>query len=172
MKSMKKVTSCLLALLLIVSLCVPAFATSTNEGQYETTRSFIDVLQTKGLKYTYSGLNSDNDEKIRVSFSDDNFGSIVFILFFPSSADEVSIRVWNLITVTAGKTYALNTVNTLNNNYKYARFYLDESDNTITCSMDAYLDVRSAGDTTNRMMSVLLDIITSDDCVKALLALK
>lgn len=41
------------------------------------------------------------------------------------------IRCWDLITATAGTNYVLSTLNQLNHQYKYVKFVLDESDNTV-----------------------------------------
>ena len=169
----KRLVSCLLALTILLGLCASALAiTTSNEGQYQTTRAFIKKLNAESLKYTYLDIESNKNEHVRVVFESKEFDSITFDIFFDEDEDGVGIRVWNLVKVKSSKNYALNAVNSLNYQYKYARFYLDETDDTVTCSMDAYLDEDCAGAVTYRMLMVLMDIITDDDCVEALKSLQ
>ena len=74
--------------------------------------------------------------------------------------------------IAAGKNYALNILNQLNNAYNYAKFALDESDSTLTVSADTYFNDGNAGTIAYDLMRVLLDIITDDDCIAKLQSLQ
>lgn len=165
---MKKFVSLLLALLLTTACALPALA---EEAQYASTRQFIQVLEKNNLKYTLGSV-AQNQERITVAYTDDNLQTITFTLFFYDSNHSVHIRAWNVVDIAAGKNYALNILNQLNNAYNYAKFALDESDSTLTVSADTYFNDGNAGTIAYDLMQVLLDIITDDDCIAKLQSLQ
>ena len=130
-----------IALLLILALlCLSCTALAEDSApQYAATKDFVAVLEANDLKYIYKGIDDDTDENIRVSFSDDDYDSIVLNVFFSKDSDAVYIRGWNLLTTSAGTNYVLSTLNQLNHQYKYVKFTFDESDNTVYVQMDGYL---------------------------------
>lgn len=159
-------------LLILATLCLSCAALAEDpKPQYAATKDFVAVLEANDLVYTCLGIDDDHDESIRISFSDDNYGSIVLNVFFSEGSDAVYIRCWDLITATAGTNYVLSTLNQLNHQYKYVKFVLDESDNTVYVQMDGYLSASQPGDVAYRMMSAILRILDLDDCRTALMSL-
>ena len=161
----------LLTLLLALVLTLNVASCFAEDAQYATTKDFIRALEDKGFKYTYKGIDSDKDEQVIVSFSDDYYDTIAVRFFFDEDEDKVSIRIWNLIDVSAGESYAATAVNKLNKDYKYAKFILDTSDSTISVENDIYAD-DTDGDKVVRLMNVLLQILTDDDCLDVMKTLK
>lgn len=161
----------LLTLLLTLVLTLNVASCLAEEAQYATTKDFIRALEKDDLKYTYKGVDDDKDEHVVVSFSDDFYDSVIIHFFFDDSEDKVSIRIWNLIDVSAGESYATKALNKLNYDYKYAKFVLDTSDSTISVENDIYAD-GTDGDKVVRLMNVLLQILTDDDCLDVMKTLK
>lgn len=162
-----------IALLLIPALlCLSCAALAEDSApQYAATKDFVAVLEANDLKYSYGGIDDDKDESIRISYSDDDFESIIFYIFVSDDSAQVSIRGWNLLTASSGKSYALNTVNELNNKYKFAKFTFDESDNTVSVELDGYLSEDHPGEVIYKMMRALLNILDADECRQALKSL-
>ena len=162
-----------IALFLILALlCLSCAALAEDSTpQYAATKDFVAVLEANDLKYSYNGIDDDKDESIRISYSDDDFESIVFYIFVSDDSAQVSIRGWDLLTASAGKSYALNTVNELNNKYKFTKFTFDESDNTVSVELDGYLSEDHPGEVIYKMLCALSNILDIDDCREALKSL-
>lgn len=160
-----------LVFMLAVMMAVPAFADETG-AQYSTTQDFIRVLEENDLKYEYGGVDDDNDEKVTVSFNQDVYEQFSFRCFFHEDEDLVSIRMWYIVTVTAGKDYALSVVNKLNADWKYVKFVFDESDNTLTLEMDVPLNAMNPGQTVYDMMVIATRIMTNEEVEASILSLK
>lgn len=170
---MKRMFALLLSAVLVMALAVPAAATEAQEPVYISTQSFIDELESNDLKYTYYGVTDNGYEEVYVSFSSDNYDTIGCDIFFTTDSNAVHVYVWNLVDVTANKNFALNVMNQLNSDYLYAKFYLDESDNTVTCEMEGfYLSNKDAGAIAYTIMMKLVEIIDDDEVAAALLSLK
>lgn len=169
---MKRIFALLLSAVLVMLLVVPAAAES-GEPVYVSTQSFIDELESNDLKYTYGGMLEDGQEHVQVSFSSDNYETIVLDAFFSKDSNTVCVYAWNLVNVTASKNFALNVMNQLNSDYFYAKFYLDESDNTVTCEMEGFYPTnKDAGFIAYNIVTKLVEIIEDDTAVAALLSLK
>ena len=69
-------------------------------------------------------------------------------LYFNADGDCVNVFVWYIIEFEDEDfTGVLRVVNELNSAYKYTRFYVDETDNTVTCALTLILhDDNDAGD--------------------------
>lgn len=170
---MKKMFALLLSVVLVMALAVPAAATEAQEPVYISTQSFIDELESNDLMYTYCGVTDSGHEEVYVSFSSDNYDTIGFDIFFTADSNAVRVYAWNLVNVTASKNFALNVMNKLNSEYLYAKFFLDESDNTVTCEMEGfYLANKDAGAIAYTIMMNLVEIIDDDAVAAALLSLK
>lgn len=161
----------LLTLLLALVLTLNVASCFAENAQYATTKDFIRALEKNDLKYTYKGIDSDKNETVIVSFTDDFYDSVTIRFFFDEDEDKASIRIWNLIDVSAGESYATKTLNKLNYDYKYATFVLDTTDNTVSVESDIYMD-GTDGDKLLRLMDALLQILTDDDCLDMMKTLK
>lgn len=131
---MKKFLVLALSVLLLVGSALPAYAVAP---QYKSTQAFVATLDEKDISYTVVGVDPDEDEHVRVSNTDDNDFSYTINLYFDPNEENCSVRVWNIISYSdADYAKVLRTCNALNYKYKYIRFYADESDNTVTASID------------------------------------
>lgn len=164
---MKKWFASGLILLMVMMLAMPAFA-----AQYATTKDFISVLEENEFVYSYVGIDSDNDEKVTVTFEPDPYDEYRFNFYFNEEGSEVQIRMWNLITVSVDEGTACRTLNDINNNYKWARFVFDATDNTITVKLDVPLSGTDTGDLVLRMMKRAIQILGMEEVETAILSLK
>ena len=131
---MKKLTATLLALILMISIAVPALGESTN-GTYDSTKQFIAALESEDISYDYSGVDSHDYDVVTVDLEGDNI-TVSLYFYFNSDGEDVAIRVWDLITYDESMDDAVvRAANTLNQNYRFAYFYGD-TDFTVTGSMD------------------------------------
>lgn len=167
---MRKSLRLILALVLALSLLSGHALAATAE--YKTTQQFIDYLEQKNVKYTLKGVVSDNNERVDVSFSLDNFDSATCAIFFRSSNHAVSFRIWDIVKASAGKNYILATLNQLNSSYKYAKFVLDEEDSTIQAELDMYIDEDHSAECVYDTMIILLDVIDDADAAKLIHSLE
>jgi len=152
---MKKFLMLLLCLSLTILPCT-AFASS---AQYSSTRSFIQILEDKGIVYDYRGVNDDGYERVSVDNDGEDF-SYTLEYFFDDGLENASIRVWYILTYDQSDFRSLVEVcNELNASYKYVTFYCDTSDNTITASMDLIFRAYDVGEivfeATLRMANIL-----------------
>ena len=132
---MKKLLSLTLALLLLAGLCTTAFAT---EAQYASTKAFLALMDEKGIHYSVEGIDANGYEKVYINNTDTDINfSYTIKYFFDDGGENCSLRVWDIITFTdADFAKVLRTVNSLNGQYKYVKFTVEESDNTVTASID------------------------------------
>ena len=144
MKTVRKLLAFLLTAMLCAGLLAPAMA---EDAQYNTTKDFLALLNEENLSYNYHGIRSNNEECITMENEDENFAYTINIYFHPDN-DRACVYVWNIITFEdADFAHILRVVNTLNSSYKYTRFYVDETDNTVTCALTLLLhDDNDAGD--------------------------
>lgn len=169
---MRKALSFILAAILFISL-LPAAASAADTPELATTKQFINYLESNNIKYTYKGKdNDDKDERVEVSYTLDNFESVKCVIFFRNNNHTVSIRIWDVLTASAGKNYVLNTLNSLNYDYKYAKFVFDESDNTVQVEMDMYVDKDHCDECVYDAMHILLEIIDDEEVAKKLHSLE
>lgn len=130
---MKKILAVLLLLTLGLGVCAPAMA---DEAQFATTRAFLKLLDEAAVRYTCQGIDEDGDEHVIIRNPDQNVSYNVH-LFFEADQEHTSIFAWNLITFDpADKLMVMLACNSLNYRYNYTCFYVDETDNTVTCSMN------------------------------------
>ena len=130
---MKKLLSLVLAAMLCLSVCAVSLAES---AQYYTTQEFLDYLDQKGVTYTLEGIDNAGYEVVKVTNKGDAF-TYDIKYFFDDGMENTGIRVWDVIEYAdADFAKVLRVCNTLNSSYRYAKFMADESDNTVTCSMD------------------------------------
>ncbi len=167
MKTSKTLAALLLALTLLLSLSVPAFAADV---QYPTTRAFIQALDERGLKYTWAGVDSDGDEKVTVEFVGDYKDKLVVNLFFGQDHDLVDLRIWNLVDINESD-YAkvLDACNELHANYKFVTFFVDKTDWSVTAKLDLPIrEGESCGEICIDGLSYLINIAdTGYDTLKA-----
>ena len=163
-----KIVACFtLAALLVFSGLGSALASA----QYTSTQSFVDYLESEKIIYNYKGILSlTEEEQVTVTYTLDNLSPQTCSLYFHPDGDSVSLRIWSIVTVTAGENYIFSTLQTLNQKYKYAKFVYDESDSTVEADMDMYIDPYRCGEVVCDNMQVLFTIV--DDAASMLQSLE
>lgn len=141
---MKKMMAALLLFVMCMGLVAPGFADTAG---FAATRSFIAMLEANDLGYEFMGRASNGEEHVYMENEDENFAYAINI-YFHSDNDRGSVYVWNIIEFDdVDFVNVLRAVNDLNYGYKYTRFIVDESDNTVTCAMNVIMhDNAAVGD--------------------------
>ena len=130
---MKKMTTVLALVLAAILLCSSALAVSAT---YPNTQDFVRVLDEEGYKYTVAGIDDDGDERVDMKMSGDYWDYTIHF-FFQEDGELVAIRIRNLLDIAEEDIpAAIKAVNDANYQYKVARFYVDKTDNTLTCDYD------------------------------------
>ena len=154
---MKKYFALLLALALLLA-AVPALAI---DAQYAGTRNFLSYLDDNGIKYSYMGISGTNEyEQVRVVYTGDNLSEITINCYFAKDNTRCALLCWNVIDYDEAQLLPLiSELNNLNKQYRYARFYTDSSDNSVTAQFDVLLDENISGRFVYRGLSALVDIV-------------
>ena len=130
MVSRKCILALMLAVVFIFGCSAPSFAVNT---QYATTHAFLDVLNDKDIRYSYVGIDNDDDENVTVSFKGDYKDTLKVNIYFNAEQDAVNMYIWNLIDFDESDyNSVLRTVNEVNSNYKYSTTCIDTHDWSVT----------------------------------------
>lgn len=158
---------CLVAMMF--SLSSSAFATST---ELRSTQDFVDFLDSKGLRYSYNGMQRNGDE-VTISFTLDNFESLRCYIWFKDDCEEASLRIWNIVTdCSASKADICTVLNTIHVDYKFVKYVYDPSDNTIQAELDIYIDGDHCGRSVYDAMMAMFNLTDRDDVAERLLSLR
>ena len=170
---MKKRTIKVVILLLLVAvlLSVSSPVVHADAAQLRSTQVFMDYLDQEGVKYTYLGMD-DRDEVVAVSYTLENFSSMTCKLYFRDTEEMVSLRIWDIVTATAGTNYALSVVNELNANKKFTKFVLNTSDATVQAELDMYIDAETCGRCVYDAMLTLLILVDNNEVANKLHSLE
>lgn len=166
----RKALMCAVLTALLMVLAVGTASATT--AKLQSTQNFLDYLDELNVKYTYNGMTESSGEAVTVSYTLDNFSSLSCKLFFKESEDEVNLRIWNIVTVSAGKNYALSVLNSLNADWKYAKFVFDESDNTVQAEMDMFINKDHCGAEIAKAMAKLFVVVDTDEIATQLHSLE
>lgn len=133
--SMKKLLCSVLALVLCLAMfTAPALAATAT---IPTAVSFCKTLDDADIVYTCEGLDDDGDDVIEIEMTSEEAPNYTITYCFTSDCADTYLRIFYVCDVPEDKLAdALITCNTLNDDYRFARFILDTSDNTITLAMD------------------------------------
>lgn len=153
-----------LTFVLLLALCCTLFASPALavSATYSSTQAFLTGMDGLDIIYTLEGVNETSKyELVRVKNAGENF-NYTLNYFFDEDLEHTGIRVWNVITYSeADMAKVMRVCNKLNADYKYCKFYVDESDNTVTAEMDLIYRTDSISDITLEAtlhMCNLLDI--------------
>jgi len=131
---MKK-SLCLILALVLMMACTSAFA-----AKLSSTQAYLDILDANDVTYTLSSMADDaKNERVKIAYTSSTTPKFDYDIncFFNTDLQDCALRVWNLIAFSdADFAKVLRACNTLNNDYRFATFEVDESDNTVTVSMD------------------------------------
>lgn len=155
---MKKLLATLLMLVLCISM---GSAASGEEAAFATTRSFLEMLEEAEIAYVNRGLDEDGDEHIVAADPDKNI-SYTIHYFFEEDQQHTSVFVWNIITFDPEDTLrVMHLCSSLNYDYNYTCWYVDETDNTVTCSMNLIYRDDNVGQVVTEATVYLMRIIES-----------
>ena len=130
---MKKLIALLMTVLMVLAMTTPALAVGAT---FANTSSFLDVMDEKGFIYTLVGVDEDGDEKVTVEDVCENFSATIRLYFSPEN-DLVDLYTWEIIAFDdEDLADVLLAVNQANCDYRYVRFYVDMSDNTVSADMN------------------------------------
>lgn len=134
---MKKFISLMLCILMLAGLCSAALA-ETPAATFTSTRTVLSYLDRNDITYEIYGLDDDGDELIIIPNSDSEIGVEYDIyLFFDSNNENCYIYVWRLMEFTdANYLRVLQTVNAINDDYRYVTFTVDEDTNSVFVTLD------------------------------------
>lgn len=103
----------------------------------------VQYLESKGF---HCQLSEKNERVVRLKFKAENVESVEVLLVFDEDEHSVSCKCYNLCKFPENKKLDMYRIcNELNANYRWLKFYVDESDNTITAQLDAVIQVESCG---------------------------
>ena len=123
----------LVGLLTAVVLCLTVLASAAlaDSAEYASTQAVADKLDELEISYAVTGVTQGN-EFLRIPY-----GDYAITLIFDEGLELTGIRVWDIITYDDADYYeVLKACNALNNAFRFAKFFADESDNTVTCGVD------------------------------------
>ena len=114
-------------------------------------------FKNEGLKFEIDG---DKEEIIRISFNADNVESIRISLFFNEEDTNVAVRSFNICKVEDSKKPAIyEACSKLNDDYRWAKFCIDEEDNTVTAAVDAVIRMDVAGEICHELVMRMVNIV-------------
>ena len=126
--------------------------------QYANTKAFISFLEELDIDgWEFVGVDGDGDEYIQFEdYAGDEYEYVVN-MYFAEDNEQIGFYIWYVIEYEeedfADVLYACNS---LNYDYKFLTFYADETDNTVTASMN--LIVRENDDVAEIAIEALLHI--------------
>lgn len=148
-----------LAALLMTILCMSACAAFADTAEFTTTADFLRMLDDAEMVYTNYGIDQDGDEHVSVKVRED-FTDYTIHYYFEADQEHTAIFVWNIIEFDAADTLkVMHVCNTLNYEYNYTCFYVDTTDNTVTCSMNLIYRDENVGLVTTEATVYLMSIM-------------
>lgn len=167
---MKKLISSLLVCCLL--LCLLPTASAAANASYPTTKSFISWLEANDVVYDYNGVDEDGYETIGIELEGNNFDFGVKCVFYEGN-ESAAMYVYNIIEYHKTEfNKALSVCNDLNATYRFASFFCDESDNTVTAQTDViFVRMSDSGELAGEHLLRLVKIVdeaypTLADCAK------
>lgn len=151
---MKKLVCLVICAMLLIVFNAPlAFAASPV---YSNTAEVVQLFDKMGIKYSLQGMLDSDTEWITLRNKGEECTYDIAIVF-NSDNEEANIRVVSLIEYSE-YTYAsvLQTINALNQEVKWAKFYALEDDKTIWVEMDVIL--REEDDSAEYVLEAVLHI--------------
>ena len=120
----------------------------------KVTKAFFD---SKGL---FSEFVDEMHDKLSLSFKMDNREPMRIIVFFAENNTSCKIRAYSVAKFPQEKMERMYKIcNDLNFKFAWIKFYVDESDNTITADDDAVIQLDSCGDEVYRCCIQMAQIV-------------
>ena len=123
----------------------PPEVTDSDEP-YSHTQQFLDAMEAEGFGdlCTYEGRDGDNDDTVYVEDYVEVDGEeydFEMILYFADDNEMINLRIWNVIDFNEENINdVLYACNSINYDYNFLKFYVDETDYSVTGSMDLLVD--------------------------------
>lgn len=151
----------LLIALLLGALWLTALCPALAQGpEYASTAAFVEAWQREGLSCTLGGVDEDGDESVSIECTGMGY-SYTIELFFSVNGRDVSAFVWYLASYEdAQLPRVLEACSTLNAASRQVCFFADESDNTVTASMDLLFTPENAGGVTRQAVLDMMGTVT------------
>lgn len=112
-------------------------------------------METKNIRCQIS----EDGTNMRVAFKADNKGSMDIIVVFDEGNDSVGLRSFDFCSFPAEKKPVMYEIcSKMNKDYRWVKFYVDESDNTITLADDAVIDLETCGEEVYELIGRMLTI--------------
>lgn len=113
-------------------------------------------LDSRDLKY-----RKLDDDCIRCGIGGlDHIGKMDITIFFDDNDRTVAVRAFNVCKVPAEKKPAIYKLcSDLNGRFRWVKFHVDESDDTITAEDDAVLEANTAGEEIFELMVRMTSIV-------------
>ena len=162
---------CFIIAAVALMLAVVSGTVLAQSAELSTTRQFLDRLDSEGIGFQYVGTNGGM-ERVDIDLSWTDFDSARCVVFFGSDLGTVSLRIWDIVRVTAGVNYTLSALNALNRGHRFAKFVYDETDATVQVEADICVDPDHCGACVYEMMQRLSATLGEDDVRSRLLSLK
>lgn len=122
---------------------------------YACTRAFTDALREAGVFYEVEGVDEDGDELVSI-----DRWSFTLNCYFSEDGQDMSILIWYLSSYDPSQLDdVLMICSRLNSESRGVCFYADESDNTITASMDVILREEDADEVALEAVEYLLELL-------------
>ena len=154
---MKKAIARLLIAAILIVICLPVQA---EAAQFRSTQALLAALNEAEIAYTIGGLDDDGDERVRIPYRDANNFEYTIHLFFDDNEENCYLRVWNIINYAeVDFSKILRVCNSLNNKYNYVCFNADETDNTVTATMDTIYRDNDVGEIVLEAVQHMMSII-------------
>lgn len=113
---------------------------------FATTREFVDLLKSEGVRYEMLWENEDGSDCISIrSKCDKSNETFELHAFFYTDPDKVSLQIGQICMVPAGKFgQAIVTINDLNHGLYFTKFFLVNNDGglSVAAESDHYLGTR------------------------------
>lgn len=118
--------------------------------------AYCDVMD---IKYT---IPDDSTDRMVISYNGlDNMDELYVIIVFDEDNSACVFYTFNYIEFSDDKkTEMIYKCNEMNNEYRWVKFYVDESDNTVTIQGDAVIQLKTCGE---EVMEIVFRIVTIGD---------
>ncbi len=140
MKTTRQWLILLLSAVLALSLSAPALAAESEIHPADTAAEFFALLDQEDVEYTDLGYNSKENYEILLTYHGQVREEHEIHLFIDDDGRAFSAYEWYLMEYDPARLpVILETLNELNNEYRFVTFLADTTDNTITAELHGTL---------------------------------
>ena len=124
-----------------------------------STQQFIQALEAKTVKYEYIEEPGTGKDVVVLSVGGKNIPTMRVQIFFDSDCEGAAFRIFEVAKVPECKTAGmLSALNTLNYQYRFAKFVLNPKDSTIQAEADTAFRAHDVDAVCMELLSRILDI--------------